>query len=191
TEWSLQSPPSPSTTMVLPFALSCIASRGCVAVGQYKNASSVIVPLAEANWRKAPPVAATTAATGVGEKSATINGTANPNGSETKAYFEYGTSSLYGSKTAEINLGSEASPVEANFALTGLSPATTYHYRIAANNENPETARGGDQTFRTTGPPTVSTLGADVDNVTGEAATLTGSINPNGLSATYQFEYGT
>jgi len=192
--WTLQMLPLPSGSTganTYSFGVSCILSRGCQMVGQYTNASSVIVPLAEASWRKAAPTATTAAATSVGEKTATVNGTANPNGSETKLYFEYGTTTSYGSKTAEFNAGSGTSAIERGEALTGLSPATTYHYRLVANNENPETSRGGDQTFRTTGPPTVVTLPAEVDNATGEAATLRGEVNPNGLSTTYQFEYGT
>jgi hypothetical protein len=189
--WTLFSMPLPSGgNTVRPFAVSCIAARGCEAVGEYRLIGPTVYPLAEGRWRSAPPTTTTTAASGVGEKSATMNGTVNPNGSETKAFFEYGLTASYGSKTAEVNIGSGTSPVEQNVGLTGLSPATTYHYRIVGNNENPETSRGGDQTFRTTAPPTVSTLPAEVDK-TGEVATLRGQVNPNGLSTTYQFEYGT
>jgi hypothetical protein len=191
--WTLQMLPLPSgATGANTFAngVSCILSRGCTMVGQYTNASSVVVPLAEANWRSATPTVTTSAATSVGEKAATLNATVNPNSSETKAYFEYGTSLSFGSKTAEVNLGSGSSSAETNAALTGLSPATTYFYRVVANNENPETSRGSAMSFRTTGPPTVSTSAAKVHE-SGEGATLQGQVNPNGLSTTYQFEYGT
>jgi hypothetical protein len=190
--WTLQTLPLPSgSTEAIPYAVSCIASRGCVAVGHYKNASSAIVPLAEANWRPAAPTATTTAVSGVGEKAATLNGTVNPNGTETKAYFEYGTTMSFGSKTAEVNLGSGTSGVATNAALSGLAAATTYYYRVVASNENPEISQGAILNFRTTGPPTVGTIIAEPDKTTGEAATLWGSVNPNGLSTTYQFEYGT
>jgi hypothetical protein len=191
--WTLRMLPLPSGSTganTYSKGVSCITSRGCQMVGQYTNASSVIVPLAEANWRAAGPTVTTTAASSVGEKTATINGTANPNGSETKLYFEYGTTTSYGSKTAEFNAGSGVSAVERGETLTGLSPATTYHYRIVANNENPATSKGSDLIFRTTGPPTVTTAAAEVQE-SGEAATLKGDVNPNGLSTTYQFEYGT
>lgn len=188
--WTLQVLPLPSGTNERTLsAVSCIASRGCESVG-YEKVASGVVPLAMGNWRPAAPTVATTAASSVGEKTATVNGTANPNGSETKVYFEYGTTTSYGSKTAEFNLGSGTSAVEQGAALTGLSAATTYHYRIVGNNENPETSKGSDGTFRTTGPPTVSTSAAEVHS-SGEGATLKGQVNPNGLSTTYQFEYGT
>lgn len=191
TSWTAQSMPLASgSSRAILFSTSCIASRGCVAVGQKWNAASAVVPFAEDNWRPAAPTVSTIAATSVGEKSATIKGTANPNSSETKLFFEYGTTTSYGSKTAEFNAGAGASAVERSEALTGLSPATTYHYRIVASNENPETSRGNDLTFRTTGAPTVSTLAATVHK-DGKGATLNGQVNPNGLSTTYQFEYGT
>jgi hypothetical protein len=191
TSWTAQDLPLASgSAQAWLSSTSCVSSRGCVAVGQKWNASSVVVPFAEDNWRPASPTVTTTAATSVGEKSATLNGTANPNGSETKVYFEYGTTTSYGTKTAEFNVGSGTSAVEQGAAITGLSPATTYHYRIVGNNENPETSKGGDQTFRTTGPPSVLTSPGEPDG-TGEAATLRGWVNPNGLSTTYQFEYGT
>lgn len=189
--WTLQELAIPAGgTQAWPFAVSCVASRGCQAVGQFWNGTSTIRPFAEDTWRAAAPTVTTTAATSVGEKTATINGTANPNGSETKVYFEWGPTAFYGSKTSESNLGSGTSVVEQGATLTGLSPATVYHYRIVANNENPESSKGSDLTFRTTGPPTVTTSTAAVHE-SGEGATLKGTVNPNGLSTTYQFEYGT
>ena len=40
---------------------------------------------------------------------ATLNGTVDPNGRATTWYFEYGTSTSYGSKTAEKSAGSGTS----------------------------------------------------------------------------------
>ncbi|HET7511074.1 MAG TPA: fibronectin type III domain-containing protein [Solirubrobacterales bacterium] len=189
--WTLFTMPLPSGgNTVRPFAVSCIAARGCEAVGMYRLVGPTVYPLAEGRWRSAPPTTTTTAATSIGEKSATINGTVNPNGSETKAFFEYGTTSSYGSKTAEVNLGAGTSAIERSETLSGLSPNTTYHYRLVANNENPETGTGEDKTFTTIGPPTVTTE-AGVSEESGESATLNGVVNPNGQSTTYQFEYGT
>ena len=60
----------------------------------------------------AAPAAVTGAATNVTTSSATLNGTVDPNGRATVWYFEYGTSTSYGSKTAEHNarLGRERRP---------------------------------------------------------------------------------
>jgi hypothetical protein len=189
--WTLLSMPLPSSgNTVRPFAVSCIAARGCEAVGEYRLVGPTVYPLAEGRWRSAAPATTTGAASEIGEKSATISGTVNPNGSETKAFFEYGTTTSYGSSTTEVNIGSGTSSVEKTGALSGLSPNTTYHYRLVANNENPESGKGEDKTFTTLGPPTVTTE-AGVSEESGETATLNGVVNPNGQSTTYQFEYGT
>ena len=190
--WTLQEPPVPaSSNLINPFAISCIDGRGCEAVGEYrKNAEVAVYPLAWGFWRNQAPAVTTSAASEVGEKSATISGTINPNGSETKTYFEYGTTTSYGSKTPEVNLGSGTSTKERSESLTELSPNTTYHFRTIANNENSATGQGTDTTFTTIGPPTAVTVGAEVESSL-EAVVLKGKVDPNGQSTTYQFECGT
>lgn len=87
--------------------------------------------------------------TGVGETKATLNGVVNPNGAETKYYFEYGNTTSYGSKTAETSAGSGTSNLEESKTLTGLTPHRTYHYRVVATNSN-GTTHGADEVFYTT-----------------------------------------
>ena len=55
----------------------------------------------------------------------------------TEFLFEYGTSIAYGSEVAPLN-NSSAGPVNKNIevTLTGLNPATIYHYRFKAVNES-------------------------------------------------------
>jgi hypothetical protein len=95
------------------------------------------------------PTATTGSATGITEAEATLHGKVNPEGAETKYYFEYGTTESYGSKTAEASVGSGTSNVEVSKAITGLSSNTKYHYRLVAKNSN-GTTDGTDQTFTTT-----------------------------------------
>ena len=64
---------------------------------------------------------------------------------------------------------------------------------IATNADG--TTVGVDRTFRTTGTapapppaPSATTGGADVN---GASATLSGSVNPNGVASSYYFEFGT
>jgi hypothetical protein len=101
-----------------------------------------------------PPLATTGSASGVGERTATLNGTVNPMGDSATVRFEYGTTTAYGSTAAAPNLpaSQNASPVTA--ALAGLSPDTTYHYRLVATTGRGGTAAGADQTFRTLPSPT-------------------------------------
>src|SRR3989449_6522846 len=78
------------------------------------------------------PTAITGPVSAVGSTSATVTGTVNPNGQATTWYFEYGTSTSYGSKTSTMNAGSGTSNVDASATLSGLAPGTTYHYRLVA-----------------------------------------------------------
>jgi hypothetical protein len=135
------------------------------------------------------PAVETLPASSVAEKGATLNGKVNPNGAETKAYFEYGTTTSYGSKTAEVNVGSGTTTLARSEAVSGLSPNTVYHYRIVASNSF-GSSQGADQTFTTVGPPTAAFPSATPES-SGEEATLKAIVDPNGQSTTYQFEYGT
>ncbi|MFH0888164.1 MAG: hypothetical protein V1871_03030, partial [Planctomycetota bacterium] len=53
----------------------------------------------------------TNPATNVTQTTATLNGTINPNGVDTNVYFQFGTTTAYGSSTVPQNIGSGTSPV--------------------------------------------------------------------------------
>jgi hypothetical protein len=99
------------------------------------------------------PTVVTEPATAVASKSATLNATVNPEGSQvTSCTFEYGTTTAYGSSAPCASLpGSGTSPVPVSAAISGLNASTAYHFRIAATNGG-GTSRGADQGF-TTAPP--------------------------------------
>ncbi len=101
----------------------------------------------------AAPAATTGSATGVTEEEATIHGDVNPEGVETKYYFEYGTSKSFGSKTAEASAGSGTANVEVSKALTGLKPATSYYYRLVAVNSEGDKTFGEEKLMGTAGKP--------------------------------------
>jgi hypothetical protein len=94
-----------------------------------------------------PPEATTSEASGVQEIQTTLNGNVNPKGADTHYYFQYGTSTSYGSSTASVDAGSGVGFVPVSSVVHGLTPGTTYHYRIVASNG--EAAYGKDQTFTT------------------------------------------
>lgn len=135
-----------------------------------------------------PPVATTGSASGIGPTSATLNGTVDPNGRDTTYYFEYGTTSSYGTKTSTKSAGSSTSPQSESAAITGLQAGRTYHFRLVASSDA-GTSTGKDATFATSGAPSVST--GDATSLAPTSATLTGAVTPNGLSTTWWFEYGT
>jgi hypothetical protein len=90
----------------------------------------------------------TGAASSVTSAQATLNATVNPNAAEvTECKFEYGTTTSYGqSAPCMPSPGSGTSPVAVSASVTGLSPNTTYHFRISATSSG-GTSKGSDQTF--------------------------------------------
>jgi hypothetical protein len=98
------------------------------------------------------------AASGVTSTGATLNGTINPNGTDTQVYFQYGTSTSYGSTTAVQDLGSGTSAVQFSIPISsGLQPGTTYDYRLVTV-ANGLTSTYANETFTTAAststPPT-------------------------------------
>jgi len=120
---------------------------------------------------------------------ATLNATVNPNDLSTTVTFEYGLTTSYGSTAA-----ASPSPVTGNTMvnvmaeISGLLPATTYHYRVKTVNSI-GTTYSEDKTFTTAGiPPAATTSAATSKSTTG--ATLNGTVNANNTSTTVTFEYG-
>ncbi len=136
----------------------------------------------------AVPTVVTKPASSIHDTTAQLNGTVNPNGLATSVYFEYGTSTGYGAKTAVKSAGSGTSSRSVSAGVVGLAGATTYHYRFVATSAAGTTA-GADQTFTTLGLATVHTGGAT--SIGEQTATLTGSVTPNGHSTSWYFEWGT
>ena len=91
-----------------------------------------------------------------------------PNAQATSYLFQYGTTTAYGSETATASAGSSSAAQTAAATVTGLSPSTTYHFRIVATNGS-DTTYGPNATFTTSaaGPappssPPVPELGRSV-----------------------------
>ena len=135
------------------------------------------------------PTVTTGSATAVTFATATLGGTVDPNGAATSYYFQYGTTNAYGTQTATQSAGSGSSGVTASAAISGLAPATTYHFRLVAVSGG-VTVNGADQTFATASTPAPSPATGSARSVTSNSAVVTGSVNPNGVPTTYQFQYG-
>lgn len=136
----------------------------------------------------AAPTVVTTAATGIGLTTATLNGTVNANSSSTTVTFQYGLTVAYGSTVAGVPspvTGGVATPVSA--AIAGLTSNTLYHYRVVGTNAG-GTSNGTDLTFTTAGAPTVVTNAAT--NITASSAQLNGTVTANNLSTTVTFDWG-
>jgi hypothetical protein len=94
------------------------------------------------------PIATTGAASAVTATGATLAGSVDPEGALTTYRFEYGTTTAYGSVSPDAEAGSGRDPVAVSADLAGLTPNTTYHYRVTATNAA-GTTRGEDRTFTT------------------------------------------
>ena len=135
---------------------------------------------------------ATDNAENVTRTKALMKGHFTGNGEETSYYFEWGTTTSYGTKSAVppgVSTGSPVGLTNVEFEATGLLPDTTYHYRIVATNPI-GVSPGNDKTFKTL--PAVKTLATeDATNIEATTADLNGSFEGDGTETTYYYEYGT
>jgi hypothetical protein len=136
------------------------------------------------------PAVSTGAAIAITSTSATLDGTVNPEGEATSYYFQYGTTTSYGSQTATASAGAASANVNVSAPLASLAPNTTYHYRLVATNPS-GTTLGSDVSFRTPKPPAPTVVTKRPTAVTQTSATLTGTVNPQGEATRYFFQYGT
>ncbi len=137
-----------------------------------------------------PPLVETLEADGITADKAEINASINPEGLPTTYHFDFGTTTAYGTfvPAVDATAGSGLLPVEVFQPVTGLTPCTTYHYRIFASN-SAGGAHGDDATFETNCMPSATTLPvAPISATTGD---FNGSVNPNGQATTYFYNYGT
>jgi hypothetical protein len=92
-------------------------------------------------------------ATWVSATSATLNGTVSPQGWPTTAWFQWGPTTSYGNATSVTDLGRGTSALPLSAPLVGLSLDVTYHFRVAATNDN-GVVYGSDGIFTTGSLPT-------------------------------------
>ena len=138
------------------------------------------------------PSSKTLAAVNVSRTTANLRGEVNPNKAATTYWFEYGTSANLGDTTSFTSAGNGSATVSASATITNLQPATTYHYRVNAQNQF-GTVNGATVTFKTSGPAAAAPSAATrtAINVATTSATLRGTVNPQGLETSYWFEYST
>src|SRR5437764_9873362 len=96
-------------------------------------AAVLVFPVALAHGAAAPTVS-TESARDVTSTTATFAGRVNPNGDATNYAFDWGTTTAYGQQTASTSAGAGSATKTVTAAVSGLTPGTTYHYRITATN---------------------------------------------------------
>jgi len=127
---------------VVPAALAplIVTVAGSVDVnvaGVYELTYTVTNSLGAVGWDTrtvvvmAAPAVATLPATGIVPSEtgtrATFNGTINPNGTATTAWFEWGTTPRYGQTAGWTNVGSASSSLPLSWTVTNLTAGMTYH----------------------------------------------------------------
>jgi len=139
------------------------------------------------------PTVKTTAAGSVDRTAATLNGEVTPNRAATSYWFEYGKTANLGNSSALTAVGDGSAKVNASLALSDLEPATTYYFRLNAQNQF-GTVNSTILSFKTANPvggtaPTANTLSAT--NVGTSTVTFRATVDANGLETMYWFEYST
>jgi len=138
------------------------------------------------------PAVSSVSATGITGTGVLLNGSVNANNSSTAVTFDYGiTSSPYSNTNVASTPGSVTgtSVTSVSLAVTGLTPNTTYHFRVKGTN-SAGTTNGTDLTFTTLAVvPTSTTIAATA--ITTNGATLNGNVNANNSSTNVTFDYGT
>jgi MYXO-CTERM domain-containing protein len=144
-----------------------------------------------------PPTVVTSPPTNVQSMSAELNGSANPNGTATMAWFRYDSTDpgscddTFGTRVPAVDgtmVGNGLDPVAFTESLTGLTTGTTYYYCAIAS--NPQGTTYGEVVAFQPGAiaPTVTTEAAK--DIQGLTATLNGTANPNGTDAIGWFRLG-
>ncbi|HUZ29629.1 MAG TPA: hypothetical protein VMU90_10335 [Solirubrobacteraceae bacterium] len=135
------------------------------------------------------PTVVTSSATHVGQTSAVLNGTVNPNGSSTTYFFQWGLTNAYGVNGKAHAAGSGTKAVTVHDTASPLIPGTVYHFRLVASSRFGITS-GADRTFKTAGNPPPDVATGPATGLSSTGATLTGVVNPNRQATTWQFEIG-
>jgi hypothetical protein len=121
----------------------------------------------------------------VQQTSATVEGTVNPEAiaGGTTYFFQYGTSTAFGSSTPVQSAGEGASDVPVSATLSGLREDTTYYYRLVVEAE-------GEHHFGAIHNVTTLPAGPVTYSVTSKSATVEGTVDTQDLPTSYWVEYG-
>jgi len=131
------------------------------------------------------PTVTTNAATSISSTGATLNGSVNANNASTAVTFEYGLTTSYGTSVAAAQspvTGTSATAVSS--AITGLTPNTTYHYRVVGVNAE-GTTNGADESFTVQSTPQTISFGALDTKTYGDSPYDLTATSTSGLAISY------
>ena len=159
--------------------------------GTAELASAGAEPQVQITYLKLPvPVNTVSAPYSVARKTALARGTVDPEGSTiSSCRFEYGLTRFLGSNAACHVRKSGSTPVAVSAALQGLTPGTSYHYRVVATNAA-GTGYSSEETFRTV-PVRPMITDEHAAAITEADAVLSGTVNlERGSLTACRIEYG-
>lgn len=130
----------------------------------------------------APPLAglSTGSVTAITPTGAVLNGRVDPNGRQTSAYVEYGTTTRFGKRTPSIDVGASTTAVPVAIAVTGLAPNVRHHMRFVVSSDG-GTRRGSTKSFTTLRVPAVASFQLTPNPMTfGSRTQVIGSVSGTG-----------
>ena len=184
----------PAPAYITGLGKDTIYSFRLVAQNQYGKATGATYTFRTTVGTPAPvgstPTAKTLSATGIARTAANLNGEVTPNKVSTQFWFEYGETQNLGLVSTLQQAGSGSVKVPESLALSNLAPATTYYFRLNAQNSF-GTTNGSILSFKTAGPPLTVAVPVVTTQVAGPVATTTatlrGTVNPVGAQTTYYY----
>lgn len=137
-----------------------------------------------------PPALTALSAHTIRATSTTLSGSVNPNGGASSAWIEYGTTSAYGNMLPiTLSPADGSSDQSFHIVLNGLTPSTSYQYRIVASNAG-GTSTSANGSFTTTSHSDIS-VGASTlafgQCAVGKFAELSLSISNTSSSGVLEF----
>ena len=148
----LQDNGGPTSTMA-PAAGNTLVDQGAPACGPADQRLAPR-PLGQCDigaFENRPPGGSSGSASNLAETSAVLSGLVSDEYAPTSWRFDYGPTAAYGSSTPGGTLSDLGTERAVSDTATGLTPGTTYHYRLVVTNVS-GTLFSGDQTFTTTSP---------------------------------------
>jgi hypothetical protein len=128
------------------------------------------------------PTAGTGAASSVTYSTAILSASINAQGAATNYVFQYGATNAYGAQSPLSPAGSGTIPVKVSQLITGLQPATVYHYRVVATSPAGTTV-GKDRMFTTAKIPlSIQLVGAPNPVVFGSPFFVEGTLSGTGAA---------
>ena len=138
------------------------------------------------------PIVTTLPANPVTASGATLQGSVNPNSTDTSAYFQWGPTTTYGTTTSPQDLGSGEAVVGFSSAIT-ITPQlvpSVIHYRALASNGIGGLIVGADKVVTFPPKPQYNPATSPTAVLSATGAEVSWSVNPDGAATEVYFQYG-